>query len=434
MKKGQEYNMDQHMTKEDLAVMARRARDAADGCKCMGTAMKNRILMDLADLLEKRRSDIMAVNSREADAARKNGLPEAMADRMTLTPARYDEMVSGVRAVAALPDPVGRVLEGRVLPSGLRLMRRSVPLGVVGVIFESRPNVTVDIASLCLKSGNACILRGGSECLKTNILLHKAVADALEQNGADSSAVAFIASPDHELVKAMLCMDDYITVIIPRGGEKLQKLCRQEATVPVITGGFGISHIFCDEDCDVERAAKVIVNAKTQKPSACNALDTLLVHQAVADRMIPAALDALKPCKVKVHAHGGAHVIAASCGYPFLEEGKEDDFSREFLALEMNIAIVEDVKAACAHMKKHGASHSDAILTNSVRDAEYFVNHADSACVYVNASTRFSDGGQFGLGAEVAISTQKLHARGPMGLDALTTSQWVLSGDYLSRA
>lgn len=426
--------MEQALTLEGLAAMARRARDAAEGCKCMGTAQKNRILMDLADLLDKRRAAIMEVNAREAAKAREDGLPEAMADRMTLTDARYSEMVSGVRAVAALPDPVGRVLDGRTLPSGLRLMRRTVPLGVIGVIFESRPNVTVDIASLCLKSGNACILRGGSECLETNIMLHQAVSDALARNGADPSAVSFVSSPDHALVKAMLCMDDCISVIIPRGGEKLQKLCRQEATVPVITGGFGISHVFCDENCDIERAVKVIVNAKVQKPSACNALDTLLVHQAIADKLIPEALEALRAFKVKAHAHGGALVIAKKCGYPFLEEGSDKDFSREFLALEMNIAIVEDVKAACEHMRRHGATHSDAILTDSVSHAEYFVSHADSACVYVNASTRFSDGGQFGLGAEVAISTQMLHARGPMGLDALTTYQWVLSGDYLSRA
>ncbi len=426
--------MEQALTLEGLAAMARRARDAADGCKCMGTAEKNRILMTLADLLEERRSAIMEANAREAAAARRNGLPEAMADRMTLTDARYSEMVSGVRAVAALPDPVGRVIDGRTLPSGLRLMRRTVPLGVIGVIFESRPNVTIDIASLCLKSGNACILRGGSECLETNRLLHQAVADALSRNGAEPASVSFISSPDHALVKAMLCMDDCISVIIPRGGEKLQRLCRKEATVPVITGGFGISHIFCDESCDMERAAKVIVNAKVQKPSACNALDTLLVHQAIADEMIPEALKALAPYKVKVHAKGGAMVIARNSGYPYLVEGSEEDFSREFLALEMNISIVEDVKAACEHMRRHGASHSDAILTDSVRNAEYFVSHAGSACVYVNASTRFSDGGQFGLGAEVAISTQMLHARGPMGLDALTTYQWVLSGDYLSRS
>jgi len=425
--------MEQALTLKGLAKMARQARDAADGCKCMGTAQKNRILMDLAELLEKRRKAIMEVNAREAAKARENGLPEAMADRMTLTQSRYSEMVSGVRAVAALPDPVGRVLDGRTLPSGLKLMRRTVPLGVIGVIFESRPNVTIDIASLCLKSGNACILRGGSECLETNIMLHEAASDALTQNGADPAAVSFVSSPDHALVKAMLCMDDCISVIIPRGGEKLQRLCRQEATVPVITGGFGISHIFCDENCDMERAANVIVNAKVQKPSACNALDTMLVHQAIADRMIPKALEALRPFKVKAHVHGGAMVIARECGYPYLEEGNEDDFSREFLALEMNVAIVEDVKAACLHMRRHGASHSDAILTDSVAHAEYFVNHADSACVYVNASTRFSDGGQFGLGAEVAISTQMLHARGPMGLDALTTYQWVLGGDYLSR-
>lgn len=418
----------------DLEGMAQKTHEAAVACRVMSTEKKNAILSTLAILLEKHRDEIRRENALEVEKARENGLSEAMVDRMTLTNGRYDEMVTGVRDVMALPDPVGRVLDGRTLPSGLRISLRSVPLGVVGVIFESRPNVTVDIACLCLKSGNACILRGGSECLGTNTLLHRVICEAIKENGEDPATVSFITSSDHSLVTRMLRLNEYISVIIPRGGIKLQKLCRDEATVPVITGGYGISHIFCDESCDTRRAIPVIVNAKTQKPSACNALDTLLVHKAVASALIPEILKAFESYKVKVHAHKDAYEIAKSCGYPYLEEGREGDYDREFLALEMNIAIVDGVEEACRHMGVHGAIHSDSILTDSVINAEYFVNHAPSACVYVNASTRFSDGGQFGLGAEVAISTQMLHARGPMGLDALTTYQWVLGGDYLSRA
>ncbi len=420
------------MNAEELKIMCREAYEASLDYALLSTSKKNEILLKLADLLAEREAEIMKINSEDVNNASKRGLTHALVDRMTFTKARFDEMVEGVRKVALLDDPLNRIWDGKTLPSGLSLYKRAVPLGVVGVIYESRPNVTVDIAALCLKSGNACVLRGGSECLNTNGKLHEIIKEALQKCGVSAAGAAFVNSPDRDLVAVMLSLNEYISVLIPRGGEKLQRRCQQESSIPVIIGGFGISHIFADDSCDLQRAVGVIVNAKVQKPSACNALDTLLVHEKAADKLIPAVLDALKPYKVEVLAHGRAAALAKD--YPYVKEGSEDDFDREFLSLRMNLKVVADVKEACEHMRKHRASHSDAILTDSRAHADLFVRSAGSACVYVNASTRFTDGGQFGLGAEVAISTQKLHARGPMSLEALTTYQYVLNGDYLARA
>lgn len=420
------------MNEENLIQMCKQAYQASHECALLSTAQKNAILLDLAVMLENGKEEIMRVNAVEARDAAKKGLAPALVDRMTFNDARFKEMCDGVRKVAALDDPLNRIYDGRTLPSGLSLYKHTVPLGVVGVIFESRPNVTVDIAALCLKSGNACVLRGGSECIRTNSILHEIIEKVLKKHAVAPAAVSFVSSPDRELIGAMLRQREYISVLIPRGGEKLQRMCQEQSSIPVIIGGFGISHIFADESCDVERSVKVIVNAKVQKPSACNALDTLLVHESRAKQLIPSLLEELKPYRVEVFAHADAYKL---CGdYPYLEQGKEEDFDKEFLSLRMNICIVSNVREACAHMIKHRASHSDAILTDSRANAALFIRSAGSACVYVNASTRFTDGGQFGLGAEVAISTQKLHARGPMSLEALTTYQYVLNGDYLSRA
>lgn len=412
--------------------LARRAWEASQQYRLLSTAAKNRALKAAAARLRAHKAEIFELNAEETAAAAAAGLNPAMTDRMRFTEGRFEEMAGGVEKVAQLPDPVGRILYGRVLESGLKLCKKSVPLGVVGVVYESRPNVTVDIAALCLKSGNACVLRGGSECLKTNTLLHRIFCEGIAECGLNPDGVALVPTRDRAAVAALLKLDRYIDVLIPRGGAGLQRLCREQSVIPVITGGFGISHIFADESCDQERSVKVIVNAKVQKPSACNALDTLLVHEAIAKDFIPAVLEGLKPYKVKVHAHGAARAL---CGdYPWLEEGQPGDFDREFLALELNLALVASVEEACLHMRVHRASHSDSILTDSRRSAELFTASAGSACVYVNASTRFTDGGQFGLGAEVAISTQKLHARGPMALEELTTCQYVCEGDYLPRA
>ena len=416
----------------DIKELAKNARNAGFDVAIMDTKEKNEALNASADILEANKDEIFKVNLQDVQKARDNGLSEALVDRLTFNDSRFNEMVGGVRKVALLDDPVGRVFDGRTLPNGLTLVKKSVPFGVVGVIYESRPNVTVDIAALCLKSGNACFLRGGSEAFLTNSLLHSLIVKALESKGVNKNAVTFLDSTDREMVKQMLALNDYIDVLIPRGGEKLQRMCQRESAIPVIIGGFGISHIFVDESADLEKSVEIIFNAKTQKPSACNSLDTLLVHKNVADKFIPLVLKKLQEKKVTVLAHGTAFDLAHD--YQYLDKGCDEDFDTEFLYLKMNLTVVDDVYEAIAHLRRHNASHSDAILTDSRRNSELFVKSAGSACVYVNASTRFSDGGQFGLGAEVAISTQKLHARGPMALNELTTYQYVCEGDYLTRA
>lgn len=418
----------------DLIEIAKNCQRASFEYAELSVAKKNQVLQAMATLLDENRELIYSVNTEEVNKAKERGLNEALVDRLTLTKARFDEMVNGVRHVATLDDPVGEILEGRVLPSGLKLLKKRVPLGVVGVIYESRPNVTVDIAALCLKSGNGCILRGGSEALATNRLLHQILQKALLSVGLNPHGVSFIDSTDREIVGKLLTLDDYVDVIIPRGGEALQRRCKAQATIPVITGGFGISHIFADFNCDLDRAVSVIVNAKVQKPSACNALDTLLIHKDIVDELLAKLVVALKPYKVCLVAHQDLKDKLLNLGYENVVLGTDTDFDTEFLSLKMNISTVDGIASACEHLRKHKASHSDAILTDSKSHANRFIAAAGSACVYVNASTRFTDGGQFGLGAEVAISTQKLHARGPMALRELTSIQYVGEGDYLVRA
>lgn len=416
---------------QDIKELAKNARNAGYEFSLLDTKTKNDALNRIADILDKNKELIYKVNLEDVQKAKDNNLPEALVDRLTFNDSRFKEMVEGVRKVALLDDPVGKIYDGRTLPNGLSLVKKSVPFGVVGVIYESRPNVTVDIAALCLKSGNASFLRGGSEAFNTNCLLHKLISKALKDSGLNEHGVTFLESTDRELVKEMLSLNDYIDVLIPRGGEKLQRMCQRESAIPVIIGGFGISHIFVDESANLDKSVDIVINAKTQKPSACNSLDTLLVHKNIAKEFISKLLLKLKEKQVAVVAYNGAYELCK--GYEKLEQGSAEDFDREFLSLKMNLTLVDDVYEAIAHLRKHNASHSDAILTDSLVNSNLFTNAAGSACVYVNASTRFSDGGQFGLGAEVAISTQKLHARGPMALEALTTYQYVCQGQYLSR-
>lgn len=416
----------------DIKEIAKKARNAGYDYSILDTKSKNEALYAIADELDNNREAIFSVNKTDVEKARNNGLNEALVDRLTLTDSRFREMVEGVRKVATLDDPVGRIYDGRTLPNGLTLVKKSVPFGVVGVIYESRPNVTVDIAALCLKSGNACFLRGGSEAFNTNCMLHSLIVKALKEKGINPDGVSFLESTDREMVKQMLALNEYIDVLIPRGGEKLQRMCQRESSIPVIIGGFGISHIFVDKTADLEKSVDIVINAKTQKPSACNSLDTLLLHRDIASDFIKLLLPKLSQKKVAIVAHGDA--VSMCKDYENVETGSESYFDTEFLSLKMNISIVDDVYEAIAHLRRHKASHSDAILTDSRENSKLFTQAAGSACVYVNASTRFSDGGQFGLGAEVAISTQKLHARGPMALESLTTYQYVCEGDYLCRS
>ena len=416
-----------------LEQMGIAAKAASWQLALLSSREKNQVLEKIADYLEAQTDDILRANAEDLAEARANGLSEAMLDRLALTPARLSGIASDVRQVCNLADPVGQVIDGGLLDSGLRIERRRVPLGVIGVIYEARPNVTVDVASLCLKTGNAAILRGGKETWRTNAATVKVIQQALQECGLPAAAVQAIESPDRALVGEMLKMDKYIDMLIPRGGAGLHKLCREQSTIPVITGGIGVCHIFVDETAEIAPALKIIVNAKTQRPSTCNTVETLLVHRNIADTFLPALSKQMAESGVTLHAAPSA-LPALQNGPAKVEPVKAEQYDDEYLSLDLNVKVVADMDEAIAHIREHGTQHSDAILTRTLRNANRFINEVDSSAVYVNASTRFTDGGQFGLGAEVAVSTQKLHARGPTGLEALTTYKWIGFGDDTIRA
>ena len=416
-----------------LEQMGIAAKAASWQLALLSSREKNQVLEKIADYLEAQTDDILRANAEDLAEARANGLSEAMLDRLALTPARLSGIASDVRQVCNLADPVGQVIDGGLLDSGLRIERRRVPLGVIGVIYEARPNVTVDVASLCLKTGNAAILRGGKETWRTNAATVKVIQQALQECGLPAAAVQAIESPDRALVGEMLKMDKYIDMLIPRGGAGLHKLCREQSTIPVITGGIGVCHIFVDETAEIAPALKIIVNAKTQRPSTCNTVETLLVHRNIADTFLPALSKQMAESGVTLHAAPSA-LPTLQNGPAKVEPVKAEQYDDEYLSLDLNVKVVADMDEAIAHIREHGTQHSDATLTRTLRNANRFINEVDSSAVYVNASTRFTDGGQFGLGAEVAVSTQKLHARGPMGLEALTTYKWIGFGDDTIRA
>jgi glutamate-5-semialdehyde dehydrogenase len=408
----------------DLTQMGQLAKGAAREMGRATTAVKNEALLAIADALEARADWLLAENERDAADGRAQGLSDALLDRLTLNPARLATLAADARGVAALPDPVGEELESRLLPNGLRLTRRRVPLGVLGVIYEARPNVTVDVATLCLKTGNAVILRGGKETMRSNLALTRVVQDALGAVGLPETAVQLIPDPDRALVAQLLRLDKYVDMIIPRGGAGLHKLCREQSSIPVITGGIGICHIFVDASADLGRAVDIVENAKVQRPSVCNALDTLLVHEQAAAEFLPLVAARLAQSGVELRAEPLAWEILEAAGADVLPAGP-DDFDQEWLSLVLGVKVVSGLDEAIDHIQKHSTSHSESILTNDWANGQRFVNEVDSAAVYVNASTRFTDGGQFGLGTEAAVSTQKLHARGPLGLEALTTYKWI---------
>lgn len=416
-----------------LEQMGIAAKAASYQLALLSSREKNQVLNKIADYLEARTEEILRANAEDLSDARANGLSDAMLDRLALTPARLRGIADDVRQVCSLADPVGQVIDGGLLDSGLRIERRRVPLGVIGVIYEARPNVTVDVASLCLKTGNAAILRGGKETWRTNAATVKVIQQALQECGLPAAAVQAIESPDRALVGEMLKMDKYIDMLIPRGGAGLHKLCREQSTIPVITGGIGVCHIFVDDSAEIAPALKIIVNAKTQRPSTCNTAETLLVHRNIADTFLPALSKQMAESGVTLHADPAALPLLQN-GPAKVEPVKAEQYDDEYLSLDLNVKVVADLDEAIAHIRAHGTQHSDAILTRTLRHANRFINEVDSSAVYVNASTRFTDGGQFGLGAEVAVSTQKLHARGPMGLEALTTYKWIGYGDDTIRA
>ncbi|EGR1126905.1 glutamate-5-semialdehyde dehydrogenase [Vibrio cholerae] len=415
----------------DLTVLGKAAKAASFQLATASTAQKNQALAIMADQLEAQSASILAANAKDIALGREAGLSDAMLDRLLLNESRLQAIANDVRNVIKLNDPVGSEIDSRVLENGMSLARRRVPLGVVGVIYEARPNVTIDIAALCLKTGNAAILRGGKETFFSNMELVKVIQSALDKAGLPAASVQYIEKPDRELVTQLLKMDDYVDMIIPRGGAGLHKMCKENSTVPVIIGGFGISHIFVDESADLDKSVAVIENAKVQRPSACNALDTLLVHQAIAKPLLDKLIAKLNG-KVAFVVEPKAKALMNAAAE--LRDAQAGDFDTEWLSYTLGVKLVQDVQEAIEHMREHNASHSDAIMTNDLYNAELFVNTAGSAAVYVNASTRFTDGAQFGLGAEVAVSTQKLHARGPMGLEELTSYKWVGKANYLSRS
>ena len=416
-----------------LEQMGIAAKAASYQLALLSSREKNQVLNKIADYLEAQTEEILRANAEDLSDARANGLSDAMLDRLALTPARLRGIADDVRQVCSLADPVGQVIDGGLLDSGLRIERRRVPLGVIGVIYEARPNVTVDVASLCLKTGNAAILRGGKETWRTNAATVKVIQQALQECDLPAAAVQAIESPDRALVGEMLKMDKYIDMLIPRGGAGLHKLCREQSTIPVITGGIGVCHIFVDDSAEIAPALKIIVNAKTQRPSTCNTAETLLVHRNIADTFLPALSKQMAESGVTLHADPAALPLLQN-GPAKVEPVKAEQYDDEYLSLDLNVKVVADLDEAIAHIRAHGTQHSDAILTRTLRHANRFINEVDSSAVYVNASTRFTDGGQFGLGAEVAVSTQKLHARGPMGLEALTTYKWIGFGDDTIRA
>jgi glutamate-5-semialdehyde dehydrogenase len=416
----------------ELEELGKRARQAARTLRTLDTNVKNDALLAIAETILENEFDILSANSEDIEAGRAAGLDEHMLERLLLTESRLASIADGVRSVAALLDPVGEAFDARTLPNGLRISKRRVPIGVIGVIYESRPNVTVDIAALCLKSGNAAILRGGKEAVHSNRALAGAVAAGCERAGVPGGAVQLVRTQDRALVKDMLTAHAYIDMIIPRGGPGLHTFALQNATIPVITGGIGICHVYVDESADAQKAVTIVYNAKVQRPTVCNALDVLLVHSAVADDLLPQIADDLARAEVALRC--GPRALAILQGRPLVSAAGPDDFDTEFLSLVLAVRVVDSLEEALDHIGQHSTHHSDVIVTEDYTNAMRFLDVVDSAAVYVNASTRFTDGGEFGLGAEVAISTQRLHARGPMGLRELTTYKWVILGDGQVRA
>ena len=414
-----------------LQTLGQQAKQASFALANLSSPQKSQLLAAIANHLTAAADEIVAANQQDVAAAEAAGLSPAMIDRLLLDHARLKGVISDIDNVIGLPDPIGREFDSRLLDNGMRLCRRSVPLGVLGVIYEARPNVTVDIAVLALKTGNAVILRGGKETLCSNMPIAKVIRAAVASCGLPEDAVQLIDNPDRALVTGLLKLDQYVDMIVPRGGDKLQRLCAEQATIPVILGGIGICHLYVDKAADLARSTDVIINAKVQRPTVCNALDTVLVHEAVAAEYLPVLAQVLVNHGVKLV---GCEITRGLLSDFEVAEADNDTFATEWLGLTLGIKVVSNIDDAIAHIRQFSSGHSEAILTDDIAAATYFMNEVNSAAVYLNASTRFTDGGQFGLGAEVAVSTQKLHARGPMGLEALTTYKWLGVGDYMARS
>ena len=410
-----------------MIELAQQAKQASFELAQFGNLQKNQALLTIADSLEQRAEEILYANAKDIEFAQAQGISLAIIDRLLLNEERLKGIANDVRNVAKLADPVGQVMDGGVLNSGLKIERQRVPLGVILTIYEARPNVTIDVASLCLKTGNAVILRGGKETKFTNAVLVDVVQDALAKAGLPKLAVQAVTDPDRALLLALLKLDRYIDMVIPRGGAGLHQFCKENSTIPVIVGGIGVCHLFVEKTADQEKSLELIANAKTQRPSTCNTLETLLVEKAIAVEFLPKLVAKMQQLGVTIHSNDLQKIDG-------IEPLDQEKLSQEWLSLDLNVVVVNNLQQAVEHIRHYGSQHSEGILTSDYQLARQFVQQVDAAAVYINASTRFTDGGEFGLGAEVAVSTQKLHARGPMGLEALTTYKWVCEGDYLVRS
>ena len=412
---------------QTVAELTTAARRAARRLALLSRAEKDAALHVVADAVLAATDQIVAANAEDLARGQAAGMAESLQDRLRLDADRVAAVAQALRDVAALPDPVGEVVRGSTLANGLQIRQIRVPMGVVGMIYEARPNVTVDAAGLGLKSGNAVILRGGSAAASTNRTLVEVMRAALEGHGIPADAIGLLEG-GHEVVAELMTARGQVDLLIPRGGAELIQAVVTGSTVPVIETGIGICHVYVDRAADVAKAVAIAVNAKTHRPSVCNAAETLLVHEDLAGSFLPKALTALHEAGVVLHAGDRAEIVARSIGVPF-EEASEADFDTEWHSLEMNVRVVDDLDAAIDHIARHGSGHTEAIITEDRAAARRFVAEVDAAAVMVNASTRFTDGGEFGFGAEIGISTQKLHARGPMALPELTTTKWVVEGD-----
>jgi len=419
---------------DELKIKGQASRKAARALAKLTGEVRNGALLEIARRLEDGQSGVLEANAKDIAAGRANGLSDAMLDRLLLTPERLEAIAGDVRSVAALPDPVGETFDMRFMPNGLQIGRRRVPLGVIGVIYESRPNITIDISVLCLKSGNAVILRGGSEAINSNSALARLVREAIADAGVPGDAVQFIENTDRALVGEMLKAKDIIDLLIPRGGQALIERVASEATMPAITGGVGVCHTYVDAAAKLGMAVDIVNNAKVSRPSVCNALDTVIVHAAIAPMFLPMLADRFRKSGVEMRGDTRALAILGTPPGLKIVQATEEDWATEYLSLTAGVKIVDSLDEAMAHIEKYGSGHSEAIVTEDYSAATRFMNEVDAAAVMINASTRFNDGGQFGLGAEVAVSTNKMHARGPMGLRELTSYKWTVFGTGQIRA
>ena len=407
-----------------MKAKAEAAKQAAAKLAVTSTAVKNAALLAMAAALEAQQSEILAANERDMTAAAAKGMKSSMLDRLKLTAERISGMADGLRQVAGLADPVGNVIDGKTLPNGLHITKIRVPLGVIGIIYEARPNVTADAAGLCLKSGNAVILKGGSEAMESNKTVAAILAQAAEGAGIPADSIQFIDTSDRQAVQDLIHMNGLVDVVIPRGGAGLIQAVVRNASVPVIETGAGVCHTYVDKDADVEMAMKIAFNAKVQRPSVCNAMETLLVHKDIADKFLPMMLMMYNSSAVEICGDEAVQEYSGQV-HPVTEE----DWSTEYGDLRLSVKIVDSIEEAMAHIAKYGTGHSECIVTNNYQAAQLFQYTVDAAAVYVNASTRFTDGNEFGFGAEIGISTQKLHARGPMALPELTSTKYLINGN-----